>query len=381
MIPLWKSAFLGGCLIIYISQGAKAQCGGTTQSITYDTLIAGTGNTSHIFTLPQFQPSIGTLQSAKINSTISLNYGFMLKNMEFVQRDFSVSVGRYDHYTSSALSSPYTNLIDTSIGSFVLNPGDSVSEIPHPILSNYSLNDSLNGNIVNFLGSSTVAFNYTPITYTNLIGSNIYYYSATASDTIHFSITYYYCNNIILANDIISFSAVKINPENIKLSWAMADPQTGRNYGVQESADGVRFADVASVLDDGSVNYQYDYAVTAHDHGAIYFRLKIISSSGKVTYSEIKTVDIIHDNSDNGISIYPNPSDSYINILFAEEPPNGNWDISIYAASGRLIQKNHFAAESTAHINFKNKLPAGVYFVRAESIETQKKYLQSFLVR
>ena len=138
MRPVWKTIFLSGCFTIFVSLIPRAQCGGTLQSISFDTLIVGTGNNPHVFTLPQFNPSIGTLSSVKINSTISLNYGFTLKNVELMQRDFSVAVGRYDHYTSTALSTPYTNLLDTSMGSFPLSPGDSVSKAPYAILSRYS---------------------------------------------------------------------------------------------------------------------------------------------------------------------------------------------------------------------------------------------------
>ena len=94
------------CFTTLISFVSRSQCS-TQQSITYDTLITGNGNNSHVFTLPQFDPAIGTLLSANINSTISLNYGFTLKNVEAMQRDFTVSVGRYDHYTSTALSTAY----------------------------------------------------------------------------------------------------------------------------------------------------------------------------------------------------------------------------------------------------------------------------------
>ena len=103
---LRKSLCLVACFTIFISFASRSQCS-TQQSITYDTLITGTGNDAHVFTLSQFDPSIGTLLSAKINSTISLNYGFTLKNVEAVQRYFSVSVGRYDSYTSTALSTPH----------------------------------------------------------------------------------------------------------------------------------------------------------------------------------------------------------------------------------------------------------------------------------
>ena len=380
MRPLWKTAFLSGCLIMCIWVAGQGQCSSAPQSVSYDTLIAGTGNNSHVFTLPQFEPSIGTLLSAKINSTISVNYGFTLKNVELAQRDFSVSVGRYDHYTSAALSSPYTNLIDTNIGNFILNPGDSVSKAPYTVLSNYGLNDSITGDIANFLGTSTVSFNYTPITYTTLTGSNVYYYSATASDTIHFSITYSYCASSILANDIIAFSAVRENNEIIKLSWTMASPMAGRNYEVEAGTDGTHFSGIALMADANKINYSNDYQIPGHAKGDIYFRIKIISPSGEVKYSDIKMVDIVEGNAANGISIYPNPCNDYINIVF-NEPDLKNWDTWIYSSTGSLIQKNHFASVSTAHIHFINNLAAGVYFIKAESNTPQKRYLLSFMVR
>lgn len=379
MRPLRKTACLTACFTIFISFASRSQCS-TQQSITYDTLITGTGNDAHVFTLSQFDPSIGTLLSAKINSTVSLNYGFTLKNVEAVLRDFSISVGRYDHYTSAALSSPYTNLLDTNIGSFLLSPGDSVAKAPYTILSGYSKNDSVTSDVVKFLGTSTVNFNYTPITYTSLTGSNVYYYNANANDTIHFSITYYYCSNAILANDLIAFSAEKMNGEIIKLSWKMANAQRGRNYEIQSGADGIIFTDIASIADGDSLNYEYDYTLSAREKKDIYFRLKITSSSGQVKYSEIKMIDLSDINAGKGAFLYPNPSNNYINIVF-NEPGLKNWDASIYSPDGYLIQKNHFVDVLQGHIDFHKKFPAGVYFIRVESIESPKKYLLSFLVR
>ena len=376
---LRKSLCLVACFTIFISFASRSQCS-TQQSITYDTLITGTGNDAHVFTLSQFDPSIGTLLSAKINSTISLNYGFTLKNVEAVQRYFSVSVGRYDSYTSTALSTPYTNLLDTNIGSFLLSPGDSVAKVPYTILSGYSENDSVTSDVVNFLGTNRVTFNYTPITYTSLTGSNVYYYSANANDTIRFSITYYYCNNSILANDLITFSAVRANSEIIKLSWKMASAQHGRNYEIQEGTDGILFSDIASIADDDNLNYEYDYTVSAREKKNIYFRLKIRNSSGQIKYSEIKMIELNDDNADNGAFLYPNPCDDYINIVL-NDPTLNNWDVSIYSPNGYMLQKNHFVNVSQGHIDFNKKLPAGVYFTRVESSESKKKYLLSFLVR
>jgi hypothetical protein len=183
-----------------------------------------------------------------------------------------------------------------------------------------------------------------------------------------------------LANDLTSFSAVRENSGIIKLAWAMASPQPGRNYEIQAGTDGAHFSDIALMADANKINYEYDYEISAHEKGEIYFRLKIISSSGLVKYSGIQMVDIIDDNAGKGIIVYPNPSDDYINIVL-DEPDIKNWDAWVYSSNGSLIQKNHIANASAAHINFRNRLPSGVYFIKAESTAPQKRYLISFFVR
>ncbi len=112
------------CIGIAIQSPSRAQCiPSSLQSVSYDTLIAGSGNDSHTFNFKKFNPALGTLVAAKVSSVVSVNYGFTLKNVESVARNFSVSVGRYDNFQSPEITTPYNNQFETPIGDYNLSPG------------------------------------------------------------------------------------------------------------------------------------------------------------------------------------------------------------------------------------------------------------------
>jgi type IX secretion system substrate protein len=377
-----KTLCLSGCLTIFVSLSSKAQCTNSLQSITYDTLIAGTGNNTHSFTFSQFDPSIGTLVSAKVNAVVSVNYGFTLQNVETVQRDFSVAVGRYDYFSSTAMVTPYSKLLNLPLGSFLLDPGNTVTQPSSTILYRYMHSDSITENTANFLGYGSVNFNYTPITYTNLTGSNVYYYSATASDTIHFSITYYYCNTTILPVSIIDFLASKDDSGKIELSWITLNEDRGCQYEIQKSEDGYQFMPLTSMLVSTDIktksDYLYDYNIAAGDGSAVYFRIKLTDASGNIKYSETRKV-VLNDNS-TPIYIYPNPSNSFINVAF-NQATAGSWQVDIYASNGSKVQSNYFVNSNNIHIAFKQKLAAGIYFIHAANPQMQNNYVQPFCVK
>jgi hypothetical protein len=352
-------------------------------SVTYDTLVPGTGNAAHNFSLAQFDPSLGTLVSASIHSVVSVNYGFTLQNVETIQRNFSVSVGRYDYFSGSTLGTPYSNLLSIDLGSFVLNPNDIVSKAPYTVLYRYVNSDSLTTNIVNFLGTGTVDFYYKPITYTNLTGSNTYYYSASANDTVHFSITYYYCNSITLLSHILDFSAIRQDDQTVALSWSVSNELPGRKYSIQKSLDGYHFSDMETALSDTSggqsSKYDYDYRIAKDENRILYFRLKVSELNGETSYSVIRSVDMTS-MSALSVSLYPNPSDEYINIVF-NQGVSKNWMIEIISDDGRMVQRNSFINVTTAHVEFRNRLAAGVYFAKATEQFSHKNYLLKFVVR
>ncbi|MBS1598938.1 MAG: choice-of-anchor E domain-containing protein [Bacteroidetes bacterium] len=381
IISWWKIACLAGCLS-FISSLLQAQCLSSTQSITYDTLVSGTGNDAHVFTLPKFDPSIGTLTSVNISSVVSVNYGFVLTNVISTPITFTVGVGRKDNIQSAALTTAYNNTITETIGTFTLAPNQTISEAETTVIDRYNNEMNITSNVVDFMGSGTLGFNYAPRTYANNSGASTFNYSATANDTIHFSITYFYCSGIVLSQDITNFSAQKENSETAKLLWTTANEQRARIYEIEKSIDGEKFVtagNVSSLEENQNDNYIFHYLVSAGEKTKIWFRLKIKDASGMVKYSSVKMVDM-KDSALGNIYLYPNPSDQFINIVFNQPDPK-NWLVDIFSVNGSLIQKNIFSNVLTAHIDFQHRLAAGTYFVRATDKQTLKTHLLSFVVR
>jgi len=151
-------------------------------------------------------------------------------------------------------------------------------------------------------------------------------------------VAYYYCSPGILANDVLTFTAVKQNDGTILLGWSTTNERAARQYQVQVSGDGSNFTRFTTVDSDpvpGDASYTYSYPV---DPAADYISLNIPGS--------------------------PQP-----------------WQVDIIAADGRLVQRNRIANTSSPRIAFAHPLPAGTYFIRAVSVKPGQRYTRSFVVR
>ena len=374
-------------MLTSVSVQSFAQCSSSLKSISYNTVLKGTGNNSWGFLLPQFNPLQGTLIAVNISATISVRYAFTLENNANSTVAYNVNVERHDSINSSNLSSPISNLIFKNYGPYNLNATDGTNgsgldytnQGPITLLSNYIINDSIVNNVVPFLGTGNAMFVYNPATTATVSGSTNYSFNATANDTIHFLLTYYYCNAVVLQTTITDFFASKQNNETIKLSWTTQNELANRMYTVQKSDDGINFSEVnniRSIDENVSANYSSNYSISANDKNRIYFRLKIVDENGDINYSEIRIVEL--DKSDQKISLYPNPSNTFVNIVFSNSI--GNLQTDIFAANGQLLQRNYFANANSVHINFRNKLASGVYFIKVFDVQSQKNYVISFVV-
>ncbi|HEX4374667.1 MAG TPA: choice-of-anchor E domain-containing protein, partial [Puia sp.] len=346
-----------------------AQCSASLKNISYSTVLNGTGNNSWGFLFPQFNPAQGTLIAVSIKANISLGYSFSIENNSASSATYNVSVKRRDSISSSDLSSSLNNITSQNFGSYNLNASDGVtgsgldfaSQGKTMLLNNYFINDSIISNVVPFIGTNHAVFNYNPATIATISGGASYNFTSFANDTMHFLLTYYYCNAIVLSSTLTDFIAAKENDKTIKLSWTTQNELPNRIYVIEKSDDGINFSEIdsiRSVIENISSDYSDNYFISANDRNKIYFRLKIIDENGNVNYSEIRVVDL--DENDLGISLYPNPSNSFVNIIF--NGTAGNWQTDIFADNGQLIQRNYFANTNSVHINFISKPASGVYF-------------------
>jgi len=397
---LWKKLCIALCTAIILVPDARSQCVNNLSTRSYDTLITGPGYGTYNISLPKWSPDSGLLVSVRINVNVSVQYGFTMKNADLTPSVYTLWVGREDAFTSPALTSAYDSVKEQLIGVYPLDPGASVTMSPFSLMNNYNYTDSITTNVVPFQGQGNVSFVYSPVTYTTLHTNNnsSYNYSATATDQVHFSITYLYCRSGgVLATNLIRFTASPVEPSNVQLDWTVVNEVRGRIYEVQRSRDGQSFTTVGTLPSDdgGVVSGTVDYGFLDHLAGAggsgltgeqgiwgkWYYRLRIIDPGG-ILYSPIRQVML---GSDGGgrLIVYPNPAVDYIDL--APEVTGGgggrSWQVDVIAADGSRVLSNIFRSTNTMRVYFRHALAAGVYFVRTTDLVWHERYFSSFVVQ
>jgi hypothetical protein len=368
------------------------QCQNNLATKAYDTLISGIGYGSYALSFPKWNPDSGLLVSVTVRAQVSVKYGFALKNVSAKAATYTITVGREDYFSSPVLASDFDNITEQVLGSFPLNPGDTIGRDPYPVLTNIVNTDSITGNSATFAGSGLVSFSYSPITYTNIHTNNnsSYSYSATATDTVHFSVSYLYCRNQApLPVGILRFNALARDASTVKLIWSTADEAAGRVYYIQRSSDSQSFETIDSVTSDPGGGAVKDYTSYDNPPPGIrkwYYRLQLVNHT-TVTYSTIQEVTLPQPAVAKAGSelpfhrIFPNPATDLINlVLAANDEQAGDWQVDIFNASGTLVQRESYQQAHTVRIDFHQKLAAGVYILRATDLRGRRSFNSSFVI-
>ena len=383
---------LSGIVALTPNSSVNAQtCSGVLGSVTYDTVVtessSGGGNASAGFsyTIPKFTLSNGTLYAAVIKSNvITASVNATMINFTGSTGAPSVTLYRTDGVTSTAIpngsglylspsGTPYT-------GPAIPNNGTEVVPMPNVITNQPVLNDSVIDatSMSNLSGAGTIKFNYSGSDQP-LGNAGFFPIAVSGTDQVSFSITYYYCQ-IILAINLVSFTATLENPHTVQLNWTSANEEANRTYNVQVSTDGTNFSDVGSVQSDpvnSDASYSYNYPVSPTATGRLFFRLRMVDNNGAITFSSICLVNLNGSNT-SAFSIYPNPATDFINLVL----PGGNqsWNVDIISADGNLVQRNIFSNTALGRIDFTRKLARGTYFVRATNTTSGEQHGGSFVI-
>ena len=377
------------CFIISVCiSAAYCQCSSGMQKSSYDIYLNGSGNNSWGFSIPKFDPSKGTLIAVEINSVVSVLMNYQLSNEGAVPDVYKLLATRFDSISSTALTTPLTNIVSQNQGPFnLLSNQDTVGAgtVASPqffsLMSAYSINDSITTSVAGFLGTGYLSFAYSPRTYISITSGSNYGISTTISDTMRLTFTYYYCMENLLALDIVNFAVNKSEENFAKINWDTQNETAGKTYDIEESTDRKTFHAIGSTPsiinnDNSNSSYVYNYAIPSDISGKLYFRLKEISANGNISYSEIKSIEI--DNK-NEAYVYPNPANNFINVATGQLA-TANWQADIFAANGQLVQKNFLGKCHAAQIIFIHVLPKGSYFLRLVNTDNYSTKTLSFVV-
>jgi hypothetical protein len=260
-----------------------------------------------------------------------------------------------------------------------------MTKTPFNLLTNYVATDTVTA-VSPFLGLGQVSLNYQSFTFSNLSAVNnaAYYYSAGINTNVTFSAQYQFCRgNVLLATDLTAWTANLAGPASVQLNWATANEVAGRQYVIQRSSDNLTFNDVATLdatIDGESATYTYpdELPANAATDNSWYYRLQIHdATSGQITYSPIRNVTLTA--SGEALQVYPNPATNFINVV-PNQQGAGDWQVDILSVNGGLIERDVYMQTRNMQINFRNKLSAGTYLIRATDLGGQKVVTASFVV-
>ncbi len=105
--------------------------------------------------------------------------------------------------------------------------------------------------------------------------------------------------------------SVNAEKNDVVINWSATSEVNNYGFTIERSSNGNRFDSVAFIPSSGSSAHQYRYIDKGPVAGENYYRLKIISTTGQVTYSEVRNVLFA---GTRNISLYPNPVNDVLHI-------------------------------------------------------------------
>jgi hypothetical protein len=341
------------------------------------------------FSFPQFDPATGQLICADVKATITAVTRIRMENDEMFPAIYRINYSRTSTISGPGLSPTLVSSYSKNYGPYNLAESDGVyfsgpDYIITPrdtVLNKKQLTATINGDVTPFMGYGTVTYNYNLSTLSRISGGGNYLGGPLTTDFIDFTLTYSYCPTTVLATGMKTFSADLQGNQFVALSWTAAQEQNGIVYTPEISRNGKEFSMLSRIVSNTGENntrYSSSYQLKEDDPSKLYFRIRRTDLSGKVSYSEIRQVNIA--SKDLSISTYPNPATRKISIDLGRLV-DGKMDIEITDPSGKIHQRSVVQAKQsrTIGLNLVN-MPSGIYFLRMTDQKSGKRYISRLAV-
>ena len=214
------------------------------------------------------------------------------------------------------------------------------------------------GNIVN--GTNIAAIDYPGVDTTprqvmfTVVNSNIstFYYRVGGKNTSSFSqrrlrsvyFKKFWYNNALLATSGLQYFSGVNNSNDVKLSIGISSNAYLKSIVVEKSTDGKKFSSIGDIIiGPNSMAYNEQYVDHYATEKAKYYRLKLVSENGAVSYSKT-LVFISKTSSINGLKVYPNIIQSDANISLISDKKQVA-TLNLYDFSGRMVKHQSIQVE------------------------------------
>lgn len=133
---------------------------------------------------------------------------------------------------------------------------------------------------------------------------------------------------------LLGFEAVG-GEGGVRLSWSTSMEQNSDYFGIERSADGKTWVQLAQERAQGNSDIRHDYGYTdaGGGQGAVYYRLRMVDKDGSQSYSAVRRVLLGGGTVGSAIRLYPNPATD--RVQFSGQDVS-RADLTIYSAEGRV---------------------------------------------
>ncbi len=211
------------------------------------------------------------------------------------------------------------------------------------------------------MSSGTVTFSV-EVTYPGQAG--IDFPTLTYTDCVFGEPVIIVCDNSLAPVELLDFTG-KQEEKNVRLDWSTATEINSKHFLVERSVNGRDYETLGVVEAAGNTTEKRDYTFLDEypRPGTNYYRLKQVDLDGAYEYFGPVQVDF---RTLGLVNLFPVPVKG--NQLFMEydSPVNGQVDVQIFDAAGKLVSQNAFDVNSGMNnlsLNMED-ISSGVYFLR-----------------
>lgn len=166
------------------------------------------------------------------------------------------------------------------------------------------------------------------------------------------------------------------------LQWQMAeDDGEVATYHVQRSTDALSYADIGSVPQAATAKGQYTYTDKQPRPGNNYYRLRVVSRSGKQTYTPTRVVLFDANAQTEAMKVYPNPASSQVFVSLPAAYADLYVVLNVYNAAGAMVhqQKQQWQSGAVVPIDL-GAWADGSYYIHAitsdNALQTTGKFIK-----
>lgn len=177
-------------------------------------------------------------------------------------------------------------------------------------------------------------------------------------------------NATTLPVDLLNFQ-VTLKDKSANLSWTTTNHYNFSHFVIEKSTDAVTFSEAAilfaATTSAAENTFTYNDNLKNATAKTFYYRLKMIDTDGKYSYSDTRIIRVTAAATATVISTFPNPMVSEVRVMIPENWQDKKVVYEIYNTTGVLLQRH--IANKAAQIQQLNvqTLSSGTYVLRVSS--------------